>query len=111
MYKFASFFSITNLNNNFLNAGVDPHYFFLERFYLLMRELSTEICDYINREWISTWEGSVRSFAEEHDIDEKTVRQIANFKTTPFKISLYTLEKMCKARKVSLQSFFKSLDR
>lgn len=76
-----------------------------------MRELSVEICDYINKEWITHWEGSIRSFAQEHDIDEKTVRQIVNFRKVPFKISLYTLEKMCKAREISLGYFFELIGR
>lgn len=76
-----------------------------------MRELSSEICAFINTEWIARWEGSMRAFAAEHDIDEKTVRQIANFRKMPFKISLYTLEKMCKAKNLSLEVFFRLIER
>lgn len=76
-----------------------------------MRELSAEICDYINKEWITPWNGSARSFAEEHDIDEKTVRQITNFKKTPYKIGLYTLEKMCNSKGLTLENFFKLIGR
>ncbi len=36
-----------------------------------MLDLSTDICNYINKEWIAQWEGSIRSFAEEHGVDEK----------------------------------------
>ena len=76
-----------------------------------MRDLAAEICSYILKEWIASWKGSMRSFADEHDIDEKTVRQIVNSKTTPYKISLYTLEKICEARRITLESFFKQLKR
>lgn len=71
-----------------------------------MSELSIKICAYINREWIGKWDGSIRSFAIEHDIDEKTVRQIINIGKTPYKISLYTLEKICTARDITLEEFF-----
>jgi hypothetical protein len=76
-----------------------------------MSSLSIDICNYINEEWIAKWNGSIRSFAEEHDVDEKTVRQIIGIKNTPYKIGLYTLENMCTARGIKLQAFFKSIDR
>ncbi len=76
-----------------------------------MRELSVEICDYINREWIAHWEGSTRSFADEHDVEEKTVRQIIDIRQTPYKIGLYTLERMCKSRGITLEHFFSLIKR
>lgn len=45
-----------------------------------MRALSVVICEFINKAWIDPWKGSVRAFATEHDIDEKTVRKIIDFK-------------------------------
>jgi len=76
-----------------------------------MSDLSTVICNYINNEWISQWDDSIRSFASEHDVEEKTVRQIMDIKKTPYKIGLYTLAKMCKARGVSLAEFFTLIER
>lgn len=71
-----------------------------------MQSLSDVICDYINREWIKKWKGSIRAFANEYDVDEKTVRRIVNSKNDPYSISLYTLEKMCTAQKITLEQFF-----
>jgi hypothetical protein len=76
-----------------------------------MSNLNVEICNYINEEWIAKWEGSIRSFADEHDVDEKTVRQIIDIKNTPYKIGLYTLENMCTARGIKLQEFFRLINR
>ncbi len=76
-----------------------------------MSHLSIEICNYINDEWISKWNGSIRSFADEHDLDEKTVRQIMDIKKKSYKIGLYTLENMCKARNITLEHFFKQIKR
>ncbi len=71
-----------------------------------MHDLSADICKYIIKEWIAQWEGSIRSFAEEHDVDEKTIRQMANLKNTPYRIGLYTLHKMCVVRDLPLEEFF-----
>jgi hypothetical protein len=53
----------------------------------------------------------MRSFADEHDVDEKTIRQIIDFKNTSYKISLYTLHKMCNARDLTLEEFFRLIKR
>ncbi len=71
-----------------------------------MQNLSAVICRYINKEWITPWQESSRAFANEHDIDEKTVRKIKESNKTPYSISLYTLEKMCIARGITLEHFF-----
>lgn len=76
-----------------------------------MQKLSATICEYITKQWINTWDGSARKFATEHDIDEKTVRKIIDYKKNPYSISLYTLEKMCVARDITLESFFKEIGR
>ncbi|GAB3430475.1 hypothetical protein GCM10027516_38410 [Niabella aquatica] len=76
-----------------------------------MHNLNADICNYINKEWIARWEGSVRSFANEHDVDEKTIRQIIDFKNTPYKIGLYTLHKICTARDLTLEEFFREIKR
>jgi hypothetical protein len=76
-----------------------------------MQNLYGAICEFINREWIGTREDSIRAFATDHDIDEKTARQIKNAKQTPYRISLYTLEKICAARGLTLHEFFKLIKR
>ncbi len=64
------------------------------------------ICDFITKEWIGPSEESMRAFATNHDIDEKTVRRIKNWKQAPYKITIYTLEKICTARDLTLEEFF-----
>lgn len=76
-----------------------------------MRNISDAICEYINERWIGTSKDSLRAFALDHDIDEKTVRQINNSKEKPHNISLNTLEKICKARGITLHQFFKLIGR
>jgi hypothetical protein len=83
--------------------------FLCKVFICWMQALSVAICNYINKEWIDPWKGSIRAFATEHDIDEKTARKIIDFKKKPYSISLYTLEKMCSARDITLEIFFKSI--
>ncbi|WP_346238494.1 hypothetical protein ABDK00_008405 [Niabella insulamsoli] len=76
-----------------------------------MRELSVDICNYIKKEWISKWKGSIRSFADAHDVDEKTVRQIMGIEEKDYQINLYTLENMCRSREISLSEFFQYIKR
>jgi hypothetical protein len=80
-------------------------------FICYVRDLYDTICEYITREWIGTREESVRSFATDHDIDEKTVRRIRDWKTNPYKITLYTLEKICSSRNITLEHFFGKIKR
>jgi hypothetical protein len=76
-----------------------------------MRELSTEICAYIFKEWIAPWKGSIRSLATELDIDEKTLRQIKEYRIKSYKPSLYSIEKICRAKEISLEKFFRLIGR
>jgi hypothetical protein len=76
-----------------------------------MQDLYDVICSFITREWIGPSEESMRSFATNHDIDEKTVRRIKNWKAAPYKITLYTLEKICTARDLTLEEFFREIKR
>jgi hypothetical protein len=76
-----------------------------------VRNLYDTICDYISREWIGSKNESVRAFATNHDIDEKTARRIKNWKTTPYRITLFTLEKICSSREITLEDFFKLIKR
>ncbi len=76
-----------------------------------MQNLYDAICEYIAYEWIGTTGDSVRAFANDHDIDEKTARQIKSSKKKPYRISLFTLEKICTSRGITLQEFFKLIKR
>lgn len=85
--------------------------FFYNCFICYVRDIYNVICEFINREWIGTSEDSMRSFATSHDIDEKTVRRIKEWKTLPYSITLKTLEKICSSRNISLEEFFKIIKR
>jgi hypothetical protein len=80
-------------------------------FICYVRDLYDVICDYISREWIGSKEESIRAFATSHDIDEKTVRRIRDWKTLPYRITIYTLEKICLSRDITLEEFFKKIKR
>jgi hypothetical protein len=84
---------------------------FCKQFICYVRDLYDIICEYISREWIGTRDNSIRSFATDHDIDEKTARRIAGWKVTPYRITLYTLEKICSSRNITLEQFFKKVGR
>lgn len=68
-----------------------------------MDSLERKICNYISTEWIGKKQPKTQ-FALNHNIDEKTVRRICDDKK--YKISLYTLNKICEARGVKLSEFF-----
>jgi hypothetical protein len=85
--------------------------FFNKDFICCVRDVYDTICDYISREWIGSKDESIRSFATDHDIDEKTARRIKGWKTSPYRITLYTLEKICLSRKITLEEFFKVIRR
>ena len=63
---------------------------------------------YIATEWISKAK-SKRSFALDHDIDEKIVRKI--MKKEGYNIPLKTLHRICEAREIELSRFFKLIDK
>lgn len=76
-----------------------------------MQDLYDIINDFITREWIGPSEESARAFATNHDIDEKTVRRIKGWKEASYQITIYTLEKICTARDLTLEEFFKLIKR
>jgi hypothetical protein len=84
---------------------------FTNNFICYVRDLYDTICEYISREWIETKEESVRAFATNHDIDEKTARRIRDWKTTHYRITLTTLEKICLSRDITLEEFFRKIKR
>lgn len=72
-----------------------------------MNNLSRKICDYIATEWVGNQ--TKTDFALNHNIDEKTARRICNDKT--YNITLFTLEKICVARSLTLAQFFELIKR
>lgn len=54
---------------------------------------------------------SNRLFANEHDIDEKTARQIKDIDKKKYAITIETLEKICTAKDISLKEFFNLIGR
>lgn len=73
-----------------------------------MTDINKTICNYIASQWIAKAR-SKRSFAAQHNVDEKTVRKIA--KKEGYNVPIKTLYTICEARGMSLSSFFKLLDR
>jgi len=69
-----------------------------------MSIINKKVCNYIAKEWISISKSN-RSFALDHNIDEKTVRKILD-KEDGYRIPLSTLEKICEAKEMKLSDFF-----
>lgn len=67
-----------------------------------------QINSFIASKWIREAK-SIRTFAVDHGIDEKTARRIADPKDN-YKIGLETLNKICEARNMKLSDFFKELN-
>ncbi len=74
-----------------------------------MVDINIAICEFIAKEWIG--KSTNRSFAVQHDVDEKTVRQIKNIKKTYYSITIPTLEKICISRDITLDQFFRLIGR
>ena len=72
-----------------------------------MDTFSKKICNYIASEWVSKSKSN-RSFAIEHNIDEKTVRKIVS--KNGYNVTLITLTKICEAQEIKLSEFFRKLD-
>lgn len=85
--------------------------FFHKVFICQMRDLYDTICEFISQEWIGRSNDSARAFATNHDIDEKTVRRIRDWKKESYKITIHTLEKICLSRDITLEEFFKQINR
>jgi DNA-binding Xre family transcriptional regulator len=71
-----------------------------------MDSINKKVCNYIAEEWISKSKSN-RSFAIEHNIDEKTVRKI--LQNDGYRIPLVTLSKICEAREIKVSKFFDSM--
>jgi hypothetical protein len=72
-----------------------------------MSDINQRICNFIKTEWVASSE-SCRSFALDHNIDEKTVRKIV--RPEGYRIPVKTLFKICEAREISLSYFFSLID-
>lgn len=64
------------------------------------------ICEYIYTNWIKSYK-SQRAFADDHNIDESTVRKIkkAVINGENYNIPVVTLNKICEARSIKLSEF------
>lgn len=79
-----------------------------------MKKLSTVINEYIILNWLKDFkypDGTYKytEFAQAHYIEEKTARKIVAQKG--YSMTLETLEKICEAREITLQDFFKLIKR
>ena len=72
-----------------------------------MSEINKKICNYIAEEWILKSKSN-RTFAIDHNIDEKTVRKILH--NDGYEIPLITLIRICEAKEIKISTFFKILD-
>jgi len=72
-----------------------------------MDNVNKKICNYIAKEWI-TPSKSNRTFALDHNIDEKTVRKI--LQKDGYNLPVKTLAKICEAREMKLLAFFSLID-
>ncbi|CAA0153920.1 helix-turn-helix domain-containing protein [Tenacibaculum maritimum] len=67
-------------------------------------DVDKKVCNYIAKEWVKPSKSN-RNFALDHNIDEKTVRKI--LQVNGYRIPLRTLTKICEARNLKLEEFFK----
>lgn len=72
-----------------------------------MVDINKRICNYIAQEWIKESKSN-RTFAIDHNIDEKTVRKILN--PEGYRIPVKTLQKVCEAREIKLSTFFELIN-
>ncbi|AZJ36397.1 transcriptional regulator [Tenacibaculum singaporense] len=73
-----------------------------------MADINKIICNYISLHWMSKYK-SVRAFALDHYIDEKTARKIK--RKEGYRIPVSTLKKMCDAKEISLSNFFSIVEK
>ena len=68
-----------------------------------MVDINKRICNFIASEWIKPSKSN-RSFAIEHNIDEKTVRKI--LQKDGYRVPVITLQKICEAKEIRISAFF-----
>lgn len=73
-----------------------------------MPNINKRICNYISKKWIEEAKSN-RRFADEHNIDEKTVRKILD--PEGYRMPIETLEKICEAREIKISDFFKLIEK
>ncbi|MAD98305.1 MAG: transcriptional regulator [Flavobacteriaceae bacterium] len=72
-----------------------------------MDSINKKVCNYIAKEWILKSKSN-RTFALDHNIDEKTVRKI--LQKNGYRIPLTTLYKICEAREIRISSLLKEIN-
>lgn len=71
-----------------------------------MKVANRKIVEFIRNEWVIPMDNNSK-FANENNIDEKTVRRIREDET--YQISLITIQKICEAKEITLYDFFKKI--
>ena len=72
-----------------------------------MKLANRKIVEFIRDNWVIPMNNNSQ-FANEHNIDEKTVRRIREDET--YQISLITIQKICEAKELKLYEFFKMVN-
>lgn len=72
-----------------------------------MVDINKRICNYIAVEWVIPSKSN-RSFAIDHNIDEKTVRKI--LQEDGYRIPVRTLQKICEAKEIKISAFFELIN-
>lgn len=68
-----------------------------------MNIANRKIVEFVRDNWVIPMNNNSK-FANEHDLDEKTVRRIREDET--YQISLITIMKICEAKNLKLNEFF-----
>ena len=71
-----------------------------------MKIANRKIVEFIRDKWVIPMENNSK-FANENNIDEKTVRLIREDEN--YQISLITIQKICEAKELKLYEFFKKV--
>ncbi len=72
-----------------------------------MKLANKKIVEFIRDNWVIPMNNNSQ-FANENNIDEKTVRRIREDET--YQISLITIQKICEAKELKLYEFFKMVN-
>lgn len=73
----------------------------------MVNKIDKAICNYIAENWVKPSKSN-RSFAIDHNIDEKTVRKILY--ESGYRIPVSTLYEICESREIKLSDFFKLIN-
>ena len=69
-----------------------------------MKVANRKIVEFIRDKWVIPMDNN-NKFANENNVDEKTVRRIREDST--YQISLITIQRICEAKEMTLYEFFK----